>query len=170
MCNNTGCQASQDVVFDKNPIVTPLFPIFTKSTSLSPLIRPTYFRHSGPICRTSSADHLGDGRGWVGKINPHTHTRSCFYHRHFFRLCRRGIRSCGPDCRCGNDCICHRLPTGRPVRDLCVCPLVIPPGLYWVRVTKPDTASVPLPFVSAHLISFAEVTYEADIIQSDLSS
>ena len=48
--------------------------------------------------------------------------------------------------------------------------MLIPPGLSQVRAPNPDTASLPNPFVSAHLIPFAIVAYKADVIRSDLSS
>ena len=47
-------------------------------------------------------------------------------------------------------------------------PLVISSVLSQVRVPTPVYAALPLPRVSAHLISFAEVAYEADVIRSDL--
>ena len=120
MRKDTGSQASQDVVFDKYTISTPLFPIFIKPTSLYPLIIPTYLHNSGPGCPTTAADRLWDGQGWVGTIYPHTHTCYCFDHHHVFCFCLRGIRSHGLGRQYGDDRIRHRIPNNRPVREFCV--------------------------------------------------
>ena len=97
MRNNTGLQASQDVVFDKYPIVTLLFPTLPKSTPRppvpSPLIIPTYLCHGGPDGRTAATDRLDDGWYWVDTLDPIAHPRSpCVFCRDFL-FHRRGLFS-----------------------------------------------------------------------------
>ena len=49
-------------------------------------------------------------------------------------------------------------------------PLVIQPGMSGVGFLTPITATLPLPLVSAHLISLPAGNYEGDVIRYNLSS
>ena len=86
------------------------------------LIMPTYLLHDGPGCCTAATGHIWYMWGWVITLNPRAHTHYRCDLRPVFLSFWRGLRYHGPDCCCGNECIYHCLPTGRPFHDFHIRP------------------------------------------------